>query len=303
MPIVAGVALGAILVASLLIAFYLSYTQSLEPLLQYLADETPVVGKYVRRAIDAVGRRLRNAWNVAIAASTGLLASFIDGISDRIRDFLGSVTAFATKVASTIEWLVEKKIPDEIADAVRPIRNLARDAAQDASDAAKAIDRLRDRVETDIHGIEGTVQAKIDAATRAIRNVDLPELERTLGREIGAAERSLSHDIDLLDRRLEHELGNLLGKLNDIPLDKLLPLIVAVPAIGALVDIIATESGLDKTECRGKVKNICSTPVDEWANLLDDLIPVALAFSLTEIFQVIYEVGNDWIPDIAEVLS
>lgn len=94
---------------------------------------------------------------------------------------------------------------------------------------------------------------------------------------------------------LEDDLGTLLGKLS--PADAA-ALIAAIPLIGLLVNTIATESGLDNSSCRSKVKGICGTDPLAWAKLLGGLAALGFAFDLRALTEAANAVIGDLVPII-----
>jgi hypothetical protein len=77
-------------------------------------------------------------------------------------------------------------------------------------------------------------------------------------------------------------------------------LIAALPALATLVHAIATEAGLENAECRGKVKGICATSPNAWADLLGGLVALGFAFSLRELYDVARPLADELAPIIAK---
>lgn len=77
-------------------------------------------------------------------------------------------------------------------------------------------------------------------------------------------------------------------------------LIAAIPALATLVHAIATEAGLENAECRGKVKGICATNTNAWADLLGGLVALGFAFSLRELYEVARPLADELAPIIAK---
>jgi hypothetical protein len=60
----------------------------------------------------------------------------------------------------------------------------------------------------------------------------------------------------------------------------------AIATTYAIVNTLVNEAGLSRAECRGKVKQICGTDANEWANLLGGLAAIGFAFNLGELAKV-----------------
>lgn len=73
----------------------------------------------------------------------------------------------------------------------------------------------------------------------------------------------------------------------------------AIAATYAAVTTIATEAGLTRPECRGKVKQICATDPAQWANLLGGLAALGFAFSLHDL----YHEAETLVGDLAGVIK
>lgn len=302
MPLVA-VGLVALFIALSLLAFYLSYTHALEPLLKFLADSVPVVGGYLNRGIDAMGRKIRAYWHGLLAHSVQPIVSFFNGIEDNVREFISSIADFSTSVERAFEALLADTIPRKIEAALGSVRRTATTAYNDAQAALTGIDQLRKDVALDLRGIGNDIAGQVDRVETAIRNVDLPHLERLLRQDFTKGIDAVSGELTDLEGFLDQQLTDVWKYLGELPKADLIALLAAVPALAALVNTIATEAGLENADCRSKVKGICTTPLDEWAGLLDDLIPLTLAFSLAEMFSLIESIGNELVPGIAEVIS
>jgi hypothetical protein len=63
----------------------------------------------------------------------------------------------------------------------------------------------------------------------------------------------------------------------------------AVAATYAALSTVLTDTGLENSECRGKVKNICASNPLGWANLLGGLAAIGVAFD----FKALYDTAED----------
>lgn len=70
--------------------------------------------------------------------------------------------------------------------------------------------------------------------------------------------------------------------VGDITLPEIgtLPIAGAVAAVWAVTAAIATEAGLGRAECRGKVKGICQTDPSRWGGFLAGLAPLGVLIDL-----------------------
>jgi hypothetical protein len=80
-------------------------------------------------------------------------------------------------------------------------------------------------------------------------------------------------------------VDDLLGRLSGQDLATLGGLLAAVPLLRALSTVVTSEAGLDKAECRGKLKGVCSTDPTAWANLLEGLVALGVGLTLADLLR------------------
>lgn len=77
-------------------------------------------------------------------------------------------------------------------------------------------------------------------------------------------------------------------------------LLASIPAIGTLLNSIATDTGLENEDCRKKVKGICASPTSAWGDLLAGLAATGFAFSLLELAEIAQPIVLELVPVISE---
>jgi hypothetical protein len=157
-------------------------------------------------------------------------------------------------------WPDAKAELDAVHDAVT--RRLPAELATVEGEASRALAEagtIGAQVESAVSHAVGTVPADVLAAERAVA-AELPGLT----------------GLDLPD--VEKLLRNL-------PWATLAGLLAAVPLLRLLTQTIAAESGLDRAECRRKVRGICSTDPAAWERLLAGLLPLGVGFTLAELIE------------------
>ena len=91
------------------------------------------------------------------------------------------------------------------------------------------------------------------------------------------------------------ELRNLIG---DLDLTKIAGVIAALPLLAAALAALEAETGLDRAECRSKLRGVCGTDPAEWAGLLAGVAFLEGALSLRELVPV----GREAIAELAGVV-
>lgn len=122
---------------------------------------------------------------------------------------------------------------------------------------------IRTTIETDIRGAIATAES---AGTEALGKLRAAE---------DAAIGSLGRAEDATAAKLREFIG-------EVPLTDIASVVAAVPLVVAAVNVLEAETGLGRAECRAKVKGICSTDPNVWANLLGSLVALELAFNLED---------------------
>lgn len=290
-PFVAiGVALLALLVAYALAVLF-------TPLLEGIARNVPVVGGYVARgiggALDYAARKITSWANEGV----DLVAGWLHGLAESVREFVDAVNRYLVDLPDLLAHLKADVTPALLHTVVAPVRALALDAKRTADALAADLSDVFTKPLRDFKGIEHGVELRVDALHNIVRNVDLPNV-------LGAAETQAGRLFDVVEGDLhglrdysEHEFARVWDQLGKLPLEKLLQGLAAAGAAAALVNLIASEAGLDSAECRGKVKNICATDPAGWAQLLETLALGAIAWGgleelIGELQAVVADVGG-----------
>lgn len=256
---------------------------ALVPLVKFVANGV------VDAALDVKGRITTAIYSGATAVvAAGLRAD-------------GWVTALVLKYARLAihdALAVNGAIDNAIAAVDTQLSRAITTAKNDAEGYADtAVGVLREAETTALSNAVSTLTAGITAAETAATGL-FNQAEADAKAALTAADTTINTAIagvQAIAVTLDDDLTTLLGKLS--PGD-VAALIAAIPLIGLLVNTIATETGLNNSECRSKVKGICGTDPLAWAKLLGGLAALGFAFDLRALAKVANEVIGDLVPII-----
>lgn len=256
---------------------------ALVPLVKFVANGV------VDAALDVKGRITAAIYSGATAVvATGLRAegwittAVLKYARAAIHDALADGGVIAAAIA-TLNTKLHREVTAAIHDA--------------ESYADTAVSTLRKAEDAALGGAVATLTAGIHAAEKAA-TAEFHTAESDAAAALAAADATINHAIagvKSIAVTLEDDFSTLLGKLS--PADAA-ALIAAIPLIGLLVNTIATETGLNNSECRAKVKGICGTDPLAWAKLLGGLAALGFAFDLRALAKVANEVIGDLVPII-----
>jgi hypothetical protein len=213
----------------------------------------------------------------------------------------------ATAALNTAEDYVDRKVSSAIAT----LRGDIADGVSRAEAFAEtAVGKLRAAEDSAIATAVGLAAAARVAGELAAANA-LNEAERAAGSALAqseaAAAEALARAQAAGQAALDGVRGIAVGAADDLATIEgqlgalgTAGLIAAIPALGTLVHAIATEAGLENAECRSKVKGICGTDANAWANLLGGLAAIGFAFSLRELYEVAEPLAKELAPVIAK---
>lgn len=300
----AGFDLGALLGCFVLIALLAIVGYTFERLAGALNVSILGVRPFASVA-KAINRYIVDGCNDGIKALEKVAAHFEDGLIDAFGLILGLGMLLFLGVQTALVYLWDFAIRPLIRSFTDPIRTLASHAEAEAVGAAQG-------VATGLATLEHTINVRATAAEHTaakyadglIAGVEhdlskglndlLGKLEGELARGIDDVRGTALSAVDKLrtaeDAAIDAaeaaisatgtELAELLGSLNPADAARL---IASIPALAALVGLIALEAGLDTAACRGKVKNICTTDPTQWAALLGGLALMEGALSLRDL--------------------
>jgi hypothetical protein len=263
-----------------------------------LARTVPVIGGYLARGVRAAVAYGKNILTGYVMPAIVKLVDWLLGLAGTIEHFAAAVNAYLLDLPGHLDHLLHVSVHEVVKLFVNPVRSVANEALGDAAAAAHGVDVLARDVASRLHGIEGDVAQEIDRALDVVRNVDLPNVERVLRGELHHAVDGVAGDVAQVQDWAAGWFDDILGRLEDLPLDKLLAGAAAGTAAYALAQVIANEAGLGRAECRAKVKQICATDPRAWEHLLALAVPLFAFPGLRELV----EVASELVPQLAEAV-
>lgn len=295
------VALAAVGVALLVLLVAYALAVLFTPIIEGVLREIPFVG-------GVLANKAKSALDWASAkvisyANTGLhmLTAFFNAMTDLHRDFVDAVNAFLVELPGKLDHLLHVSVHEIVKAFVDPVRDLVHAAQADATSALSTLDNLDTLPLSHFKGIDAGVDTALDRLHTLVRNVDLPHVLDQATTAAGGLFDAAEGDIADLRDVVVGDVGALWDFIGRIPLDELIALLTAVPALVGLVELVTTESGLNNEACRSKVKNICSTDPSAWQALLD-IAGVALLWGgLAEFVQLTRDFASETLPTIMEV--
>lgn len=235
------------------------------------------------QALMSIARDVSNAVNYVVAHV----------IADKIEAALAPINKAINAVAAKIGF-VEREISSEVVRLDAKIETTARAVASTAShDLHTAISDVEKELAAGLHTLQTTVATDIRQAISTAEGVGQSALDK-----LRSAEDAAIGAIKKAETATAAELRDL---INSTPLDQIEGLLIAVPALAAIVNVLEAETGLGRAECRGKIKNICATDPAKWAGLLDGLALIGVGLSLEQIFRLSAEVADEAISAFREV--
>lgn len=234
----------------------------------------------------AVKAALVYLWKTAIPAFVHDVAR---PIAAKVASVATDVAHLHTTVANNVlhaEAYARARAAEAVATAEHYAVEQARGAYHDATVYAnEAVAKLRAAEDAAIATATSIAHAAEHAAAVA-EQAAVTEATSIAHRELVAGEAAIGAALEGVKGiavRTEDELRQLYG---DLGLSGAAALIGSIPALALLVHTIATETGLDRAECRAKVKGVCGTDPGQWAGLLEGLLLVSGVISLREVVDV-----------------
>lgn len=272
-------------------------------------------------AVLGMKAALEYLWDSAlkptIRAITNPIKNTADQALSKVKDVAGDLAATERSLEAEIAAGVKAAIGTSEAFARSQMHALEAELGADIATAIRtaeryadeAIGRLRAAEDAAVAGAVG-LAAEAKVAGQAAAAAVLAELEGDLAIEIRLARAAAAAAVAELDRLTGAAIGELEGavitvgrELHEIEGDLgalgTAGLIATIPAIATLVHAIADEAGLGRAECRGKVKQICSTDPNAWSGLLAGLVGLGFVFSLRELA----EIANPIVHELADVIG
>lgn len=298
MPVVVGI--GAIGVALLMLLVAYALTVLFTPLLEGLAREVPVVGGYIAKGIKAAMDYARHKIVSYVNTGVDLLRKWFVALTDAATDFVEAVNRAFVDLPGQLQHLKSVTVPRLIENAIGDVRADARAAATTADRLRADLSDVWTKPLSDFKGIEHGVTTRIDHALDTVRTIDLPNV---LGDAELQAQRGIDRvhgEVGRLADRVDHDFNYLVDQIGKLPLTTILAQLASLAGAAALVDVIAREGGLDKAECRAKVKGICSTDPAAWQALLDVAGFALVWMGMREFVALAQDFARETLPTILE---
>ncbi len=193
------------------------------------------------------------------------LSPFVHSIVDTIREMAHEALALAQSALKHAETVYDHAVHYADGVAARTLSEAHTYASAAALPAGHAAERYADTAVSTLRSAEAeAIKSAVGIAEAAATTAD-DAIKTALG------------DVRGIARTADEELDALVGKLG---IAGTAGLIASIPALATLVHTIATETGLDRAECRGKVKQVCATNPREWEHLLAGLAATGLLLNL-----------------------
>lgn len=274
-------------------------------------------------ALAALGTKaaLEYLWSSALKPTIRTITNPIKAAADqalaKARDLAGDLAATERSLEAEIASGVKTAISTSESFARARLNELEAELGADIATAIRTAERYADEAITRLRAAEDAaiagaigLAAEAKLAGEHAAAAVLRELEGEIAAEIALARAAAAGAIAELDRLTGAAIGELEGavitvgrELHDLEGDLgalgTAGLIAAIPALATLVHAIADEAGLGRAECRGKVKQICTTDPNAWGNLLAGLVGLGFAFSLRDLV----EVARPIVHELADVIG
>lgn len=287
----------ATLLAIALIKLFMQYP------LEELADRVPVVGKYIRKAIDGTIRAIKSVWERAAETYEAKLGAWLNALAVVYRALPDELQAFVTRTKTAFAYLATELVPAKIRAYVNPV--IAR-----VSGISARLDTLRGDLLNFEDGIEARVRqlteqvwtraiapvAALESALNSLRiDVDSRlDSTRTWVRQEAVIPLGRVIDIDL--PRIRIDVGDV-RKLLDGVREWVVPVSLAFSGV-AVIELLR-----HVRNCKPKTEKLCNFDMDAY----DDLLGLAFALpSLALIVETMRQSQHllaEVLPDIRETLT
>lgn len=255
-----------------------------------------------------------------LSSQGGRLAHLLAGTADSIQHLIFYPARLFTGVHAALVYLWDHAIPTYVKAQLAPVSSaiddlagkLAGDVSSLRSSISSTLGRAEGYTDSAIASLRAELEQRISGAvSQADRYADdavakLRSAEDAAVAQATAIATTAEHDAAAAFDQAKQYADSLVAPVGgevtalDAYIKKLdVPAIAAgATATAALVTALLADTGLVNEECRGKVKQICGTDPNVWANLLGLLAPLGLALSLRELVKVANSIG----PGLAGVI-
>lgn len=273
------------------------------------ADNLKVAERYADHAAGAAVSTAEGYTDTAISAvhdwTRGKIADAVQGVESDIASAksaaISTAEAYADRLRTAIEAELAKGIAgveSDLGSAVTALQTAiatARAAVEGELSTAEAA--IEGQLVSDVNALNGLIAsaettlenaiAAASAAETAVLNAAVAQLDSAIG-AVKAEADAIAAQVAAESTSAAAELADIYGLgvddlrrlVDQLDFGKLAELGAGAVLLRALVESLTSEAGLDRAECRAKVKGICGTDPTAWAGLLASLAAVGVAFDL-----------------------
>lgn len=250
-----------------------------------LADVTAAVTKYVDISIGGLRKAEDEAVSAARAAAATALATARKELDSAIGTVAGEVDALARTLEGELAG-VKSGAAVALAAAANELRAGISAGVTDAENlASSALTTAEATLEGDLSHVANAAASSLAAAAATLQGAigQVASAEQATVAGISAAEHAAAGELADIYNLPADAIKDLLDRLD---LTKLLGFGAGIVLVKALVEAIATESGLEDATCRAKHKQVCGVDPSEWTGLLEGAAFLTGALSLAEILPI-----------------
>ncbi len=211
-----------------------------------------------------------------LAHDYAALQGYADAAATRA---ISDATAYADSAVRSASTALTGDLLREVARVEGEIGSAARAAGKHANEAVASLRKAETGAIQSATTMAQDAQVAIGQAEQYAIKTAETDAERALVASQAAAAQALA-DVKAVAVTWEHDLGSL-----KIPqtVAGAAGLIAALPALSTLVHTIATETGLDKSQCRQKMKGVCEANATSWFGLVEGMAVAEIPLSLTAV--------------------
>jgi hypothetical protein len=272
-----AVALPALWLAAILLAFYLAAKIILTPAIVGVLRHIPAIGRFLTGAATSVVNGVESAITEWIRPHLSTLLKWMEAAAIATLSVPLSMVYFGSKLESILQHLVETKIFQLVRTITNPITRVLNAVNAEAHSISVDLHdfkiTIRHGIEQGLRDLSADLLAKfakgIDTLRRDVFDRAIPSLEADMVKLARSAEADIARvgkDVEGVAARLAD-----LAKQLSIPLSLLEQMIAVVGIVGAL-------SALETVaRCEPKLRSLCMHDAGLWDELLIGLLTL-LAF-------------------------
>lgn len=312
-----GVDLVALCAILLLMGLTIAVAYTFEKLADVL--DVGILGAHPFRGVaNAIRSTIVAGLNDGIKALGSVAHDLWVGAKWSFNELVQAIMAIPNGVHAALQYLWNQAIPDYVkaslsavhkevnalsakvtnltselgTDILRLDTKIEHTATATLNSATKVIDSKVKQVEGELtHGLnamQASIEADIRSAVAGAEKVGSTALDK-----LRQAEDAAIDSLKQAEGATATDLRNLSGQ---IPFNDIASVIAAVPLLRAAINTLESEAGLERPECRAKVKGICGVDSSQWTNLLEGLALLAAGVSLADIFQLAEDAAKTALP-------